>query len=105
MGRVRVQIRARGVDSTQWFEGRVMHAADGCTHIQVLDGRWARGRLHPDSTVPAAQRISVPLEHVRRIVAVPHGASPETLEGGTDVPLDTLLQGEPPRCRPRGAGP
>jgi hypothetical protein len=99
-GALRVQLRARGVDSTQWFRGRILVTTAGCTHVQVLDGRWAGGQLRPDSTtVPANERISTPLRHLRRIQTSPLGAAPDTL-AWTDVPLDTLLLGEASPCRP-----
>lgn len=98
---LRVQLRVRRVDSTLWFRGRVMRTTSGCTHIQVLDGRWLAGTLVPDSTlVPVAERISTGLRHVRRVQTAPLGVAPDSVSAWTEVPLDTLLLGEPPPCRP-----
>lgn len=100
-GTLRVQLSVRGIDSTQWFHGRVMRTTTGCTHIQVLNGRWVDGQLLPDSTpVPPVQRISAPLRSLHRIQTTPHGLVPDSVSAWTDVPLDTLLMGEPAACEP-----
>lgn len=99
MGPIRVQLSARGVDSTLWFRGRIMNAADGCTHVQIVDGRWVGGRLLPDSAVPPTRRVSVPFRHLRRIETMPFVMGADSTAQWTAVPLDTLLHGEAPHCR------
>jgi hypothetical protein len=96
MGGFRVQLRAEGVDSMIWFTGRITQTREGCTWVEIENGRWMGGMLVPDSGVPPRERLLAPLHRVRR---VSRGTDPGTPVDEVDVRL--LLSGEPPGCRPR----
>jgi hypothetical protein len=98
MGGIRVQLRIRGADSTEWFTGRITQTAAGCTFIQLVDGRWRNRRLVPDTAVAASDRVAAPLWRVRSMLTGPLGVSPADSSAWRAVDLDRLLAGEPAQC-------
>lgn len=91
----RVQVRATGVDSTAWFTGRITQTRQGCTYIEIEDGRWVGGALVPDSAVPPRERLLTPVFRLRRVEAHPVHGSDEWRE----VAVERLAAGEPAACR------
>ena len=98
MGGVKVQVRADGTDSTQWFRGRVVQTRTGCTHIQLQDALWQQGELRPEPNVPAERRVSVALRAIRRLQTAPLGTAVEDTNLWSDFSVERLLRGEPPGC-------